>query len=308
MFEKDTRKNTAIKILNGELNIYPNILTRFTTGYCHSVYYIETDKAKYVLRITEKENEWAYNGSIKWFTKLNELDIPVPKILKHGWYDDVFYNFITFINGKDLGDIYHTLNDLQKRDIVRELTIIQRKVAGLAQERSEDFNYDVKNCMAFPCYSVERSRERIMQNKIFDINMCDKVLDIILLHSDYFLSLQPVPFLNDISTKNVLIYKGKLAGIVDIDEMEYGDPLSVIGLTNMALLSMEMDTKYIDYWLEEMDVNETQRKAVTIYTLISCIDFMGEQGMRFNNDIIVPVSEKKIELLKSIYNKLMAEV
>ena len=289
----------VIKILNEELNISPNAVTRFTTGYCHSVYCVEVKKNKYVLRITARESEWAYRGSVKWLMELKKLEIPVPKILKHGQYGDMFYNLITFINGKDLGDVYDTLSDPQKRDITRELTAIQRKVATLSVGRHE---YSQSNNKKW----IKRSRERIKQNKIFDVDVCNEVEDIMLAYNDYFLNIQPVPFLNDISTKNVLIHDGRLAGIVDIDEMEYGDPFSVVGLTNMALLAMETDTRYVDYWLDEMGADEAQRKAVIIYTLLSCIDFMGEQGMRFSNDKIVPVNQKTTELLDSIYNKLIA--
>jgi hypothetical protein len=104
----------------------------------------------------------------------------------------------------------------------------------------------------------------------------------------------------------VLINNGKLAGIVDIDEMGYGDTLVVVGVTNMALLLMEADTKYIDYWLDEMQANDIQRKALTFHTLLYCIDFMGERGAKFNNDVVVPVNQDEVNLLKSIYDKLLA--
>ena len=123
--------------------------------------------------------------------------------------------------------------------------------------------------------------------------------------SKYFSQIDPTPFLDDVTTKNLLIHNGKLSGIVDVDEICYGDSLLVVGLTNMALLSMRADTKYIDYWLDELKVDDEQRKAVGFYTLLFCIDFMSEQGMYFNNDKNVSVNQNKVDLLDSIYKELV---
>jgi hypothetical protein len=125
--------------------------------------------------------------------------------------------------------------------------------------------------------------------------------------SDYFTGIKPIPFLDDITTKNVLVNNGRLSGIVDVDEICYGDSLLVVGLTNMALLSMREDTKYVDYWLKEIDANDSQRKAVKFYTLFYCVDFMGEQGMRFGNDKNVPPNQEVIDLLNATYSELISE-
>ena len=209
-----------------------------------------------------------------------------------------------YIQGLDLGEIYHTLNDSQKRDIANELVAIQRKVATLPIEPKEMYVYPSMEHEN----KIAEYREQIMQKKLFDVGICDKAAEVFKTHEEYFANIQPVAFLDDISTRNVLVHEGKLVGIVDIDEMGYGDPLLIIGLTNMALLAMEADTMYIDYWLDAMSADKIQRKVVTFYTLLFCIDFMCEQGVSFSNDNIVPVNPKKVELLNSIFNKLFAAV
>jgi hypothetical protein len=126
--------------------------------------------------------------------------------------------------------------------------------------------------------------------------------------NEYFKNLSKTPFLGDITTKNVLVYEGRLSGIVDVDEMCYGDPLFTIGLTNMALLNMEADTKYIDFWLDEIRASDIQRKAVTFYTLLFCADFMGEQGMKFDNDNNVRVDPDSVKRLSLIFDRLHKQV
>jgi len=308
LIDSDSKKDIATRILSSELNITATEIKRFATGYCHSVYHVKSKTDEYVLRLTTEENKGYYFDSVKWLNKLAQMEMPVPKILKHGHYGEVYYTLITFICGRDLGEVYHMLNDPQKRDIVKELSEIQRKVSTLPSINLYGYdNHSFATWVEYPGSLIDRSRKRIIRNKVFDAEVCDSIAVAMNALKDYLSNVEPVAFLDDITTKNVLIHNGKLAGIVDIDGICYGDPLLAVGLTNMALLAMEADTKYIDYWLEELDSNTAQRKAVTFYTLLFCIDFMGEQGMKFDNGNIVAVSQEKTELLTSIYRGLLSK-
>jgi len=305
----DSKKDIAIKILSERLNITPAELIRFTTGYAHSVYHVKTEYGEYVLRITSKQNKSLYFGSIKWLNKLAHLDIPIPKVLEHGQYEDKYYVLMTFIRGRDLGEVYHTLSDSQKREIAKSLCEIQRKIATLPSSGLYGYDsYPTATWSEEIAHFINRSRKRIMTNKVFDAKVCDDVAVIMSNLSDYFSSVQPIAFLDDTTTKNVLIHDGALSGIVDIDWICYGGPLQTIGLTNMSLLAMGADTKYIDYWLDEMSADSTQHTVVTFYTLLFCIDFMGEQGMRFDNDNIVEINQEKVELLSLIYDNLISKL
>jgi aminoglycoside phosphotransferase (APT) family kinase protein len=51
----------------------------------------------------------------------------------------------------------------------------------------------------------------------------------------YFDTLRPIPFLDDHSTKNVLIENGRLSGIIDVDYVCYGDPLMSVGATMASI-------------------------------------------------------------------------
>lgn len=110
----------------------------------------------------------------------------------------------------------------------------------------------------------------------------------------------------DISTKNLLIYEGNVSGIIDIDWMGFGDMLTFVALTRVSLLNMDLDTKYIDYLLDEIRPNTIEYKAFIFYCLIYCVDFMGERGMQFL-DKTIPVNENIIERLNDIFDFLMEE-
>ena len=126
------------------------------------------------------------------------------------------------------------------------------------------------------------------------------------LIEDYFAAVRPVPYLDDISTKNLLIRSGRVSGVIDVDWMGIGDKLTYVAMTNMALLNMECDTMYVQYILEEMQVTAVQRRAFLFYTLMFCVDFMGERGMQFM-DKKVEVNQQIIDRMNGIYDKLWKE-
>ena len=82
--------------------------------------------------------------------------------------------------------------------------------------------------------------------------------------------------------------------------------LTFAALTRVALLNMDLDTKYCDYLLEELQPNATQYKAFVFYCLMYCVDFMGERGMQFL-DKTIPVDESIIRRLNQIFDILMEE-
>ena len=124
---------------------------------------------------------------------------------------------------------------------------------------------------------------------------------------EYFSKFKPTPYLDDISTKNLLIYNNRVSGIIDTDWIGYGDPLSFIALTNVALLNLQYDTDYVNYLLEETNATEYERKVFLFHSLMYCVDFMGEKGTTFN-DKVVEATEDEINRLNNIYEQLFADL
>ena len=69
---------------------------------------------------------------------------------------------------------------------------------------------------------------------------------------------------------------------------------------------MEYDTDYVEYILEEMQINDVRKRAFLFYTLMFCVDFMGERGTKFG-DKVVEVNEHIIDRMNGIYDRLWLE-
>ena len=118
---------------------------------------------------------------------------------------------IWFIHGKDLGEVYNDLTDNQKKNIIKEISKIQKKVSSLPVMEYYGYTHSDKNesftkWIDYLKNLNLRSKKRIKQNEILNSEACDTVTKIMNTLENYFETVKPVPFLDDITTKNVLIF------------------------------------------------------------------------------------------------------
>ena len=278
----------------------PSTIERCTVGQGNYVYVVECSGVKYVIRCSEECNP--YEHTVYWLKKLLSIEIPVPKIIGKGKFEEYEYLILSYFEGKDIGLVYLQLKDDDKKAIAKEIVDIQNKVAALELDNvATDWSW-----RALINDILDRARERIVQNGHFQAEKVEFLFEQAEQLEEYFTRVKPIAYLDDISSKNLLIHNGRISGIIDIDWIGIGDKLTYVALTNMALLNMRYDTDYVTYILDEMQINDIEKKAFLFYTLMFCVDFMGERGMKFM-DKTIEVNEEIIDKLNDIYDKLWDE-
>ena len=274
-------------------------IERCGVGIANYVFIVSTAAEKFVLRCSK--NEDAYKDTIYWLNKLSVCDIPIPVVLSEGKYKGYSYLILSYIHGDDIGNVYCQLSDSEKKQIAKEVVAIQRKIAGIEVPTDAEWTWN-----RVVDETLNRAEERIKRKHYFDINKVSIVKNLQQELREYMDNVPPIPYLDDISTKNLLIHDGKLSGIIDIDWIGLGDMLTFAAMTRVALLNMDLDTKYIDYLLDEIHPNAIEHKAFIFYCLVYCVDFMGERGMQFL-DKTIPVNKGIIKRLNDIFDFLMEE-
>ena len=274
-------------------------MERCSTGIGNYVFIVTAGNNKFILRCSLEKD--AYENTVYWLKELEECDIPIPKVIKYGQYEDYRYLILSYLSGEDIGMIYKDLQDPEKRQIAREVVAIQNKVSGLKIQAPGNWNWD-----SFADEMLGRAHELISKNGFFDVSKVEEVRNIQKELQHYISSVKPIPYLDDISTKNLLIENGHVSGVIDIDWMGFGDKLTFVAMTKTALLNMNLDTRYVDYLLEEMHLNSDQSRAFIFYCLLFCVDFMGERGTQYL-DKTVPVNQEVIDRLNSIYDRFMSQ-
>ena len=279
------------------LNEETQDIKRCAVGIGNQVYIVECENGRYIFRCSIEKD--AYKDTVYWLKKLVDLGIPVPKVLFCGEYESYAFLILDYIEGNDIGMVYENLTTAEKRQIAKEVIQIQRQVSALPldKEMPQWTWYDFLNEM------LDRAEIRIVQNGYFDKKSVVELRKQIPLLNDYFLGIKPIAYLDDISTKNLLIHNGKLAGIIDVDWMGIGDNLTFIAMTYVALRNMGCKTDYVDFLLEERGINEIEYKAFLFYCLLFCVDFMGERGMQFG-DKTVEVNENVVKRFNALYEEL----
>lgn len=312
----DPTATVAAHIVEHQLGQPIVAVERLPTGLMNWVYWVRlSDGAEVVIRLNRPGNGAHFAAAVRWQDQLTSRGVPLPALLAHDANPrdgSPPYMIIARLPGHDLGEVYPKLTATQKQTIAEQIAAIQRAVGGLPIGPGYGFASGYDDTTLHPTWAavlradLARSRTRMATAGLVDPALADRVADQIAAHAAYFDSVPPTPFLDDTTTKNVLIHEGQLAGIVDVDCVCFGDPLFTVALTRMALLSRDFATDYIDYWCATLDLRAAQRAALDLYTALFCVGFLSEQGQRFNAATTLPAEECQIARLLTIWRDLMA--
>ena len=304
---------TVNKIFDDVFNGKPTEIIRNTVGLAGYVYTVVFNDTKYVIKISDDKN--LILGSTYWLNKVKDLDIPTPCVIAENLVNAPYYFVMSFIPGKDLGLVYSSLLKSEKIIIAKKIIGFQKEIKKLPMAKgfgSLNSYEDSENiCSSWEeslLNDINRAEEAIINNGIFSVEYVMKLKKIMPNFKEYFSSVKPEPFLDDITTKNVLIHEGKLSGIIDLDWISFGDDVLFLGLVTMALLSMKADLDYAVYLKDEMNLNDMQERALKFYVLMFCVIFMSEKGMCFNQAEPMKVSEEEKMLLQEIFNRYYEEL
>ena len=274
---------------------------RCATGQGNYVFRVEAAGTRYIIRCSPETG--AYTQTVHGLEKLAAAGVPVPGVLGRGRFQGYDYIVLSYLEGEDLGAAYPELSAADKRAIAREVVELQRRAGTIPPE---DVGPGWSWRREFVDAMLMRARERIVRNGYFDSRKVDRLAEASRRLDGYFDTVRPTVYLDDISTKNLLIHDRRVSGIIDVDWIGVGDVLTYAALTNMALLQLGYDADYPRYLLEEMRVTDTERTAFLFYTLVFCVDFMGERGTCFLGRTVA-VNRQIVGHLNEIYAQLWRE-
>jgi len=305
-------KNLAIKFLKRHYSDKLVEIERLTTGLCHYVYKVRFQNGdECVIRVGSKESAALIRSGIYWNRYLAKYDLPIPQLFHCDETLENPYMIIEKLPGLDLHFVYDELTSSEKRKLARDIVAIQAKVSqlkpndcfGYAEKYGDENLSENSSWKDIVVQSIIRSKRRIAATKIFEFTYPEQLLNLFDGFEEYFEGIKPTPFLDDITNKNVLIEKGQLAGICDIDELCFGDKLQHLALTRMALISQKSDLDYIQFFIDAYKLSREELRVLDFYTLVCCLDFMSEIGQRFNRDEIPSYDSERVVFLKSVFEK-----
>lgn len=297
--------NEAIagSVVNAMTNEKVLSVSRMTTGDQYFVYAVKTINTEYVIRMTNKDHLKKFQSGIYWQKKLLPLNVPLAKFIDsdlEGKYSPFPALLMHRLPGTDLCNVYSNLTSEDKKNLAKDIVAIQRIVSILPENKSfgiADSYEDLTNDLTWYDFLINRLNlfmDIIRKNGIYDADVIYKVINIGNRIKENLSIVRAVPFLWDASERNVIVYKGKISGIVDVDDICFGDPLFVIALTSAALEVEGHDTLYTDYWSLELKLNEEARCRLDFYKLFYTVVFMRKHSMITSNQQKVIFDSRKL--------------
>ncbi len=267
----------------------PSSVTRFSTGSRHYVYDVRfADGRSLVLRIGDRDAHKEMEGAVHLSRLLRPLGVPLPLLIAEDVGAELPWLALERLAGGDLGGIIDTLSEAQLGAIAAGVAEAQR-IVGQTGSKGR-YGYAVMPEQApFRAWSevvmasFERSQGRIAAAGLFDAASA-KALEARLMGARGALDeIEATPFLHDTTTKNVIVSpEGVLSGIVDVDDLCFGDPRYPIALTEASLLARKRSCRYPALWLSHAGLDDDP--LFRLYVTLFLFDLMSEHGQSFNGN------------------------
>lgn len=212
---------------------------------------------------------------------LRELGLPVSEVVTSDLtrsHHPFAYMILNKIPGHDLRDELGTMTPMQKEQLAGQVVDFQRRVATLPPGRG--FGYapigEAARFSSWPELVVSEVRKGLPATLEPPLKaLTDRVFSLTNAFVPYLEKVPPTCFLDDLTTKNVIIRGGELQGLIDFDLVCYGDPLWTLGLTATAIVA-DLSAEHLDYvgaLCRAYGLDETAEKVVNLYAALFALTF-----------------------------------
>lgn len=289
-------------------------VSRMPTGDQNFVFAVKTTDTEYVIRMTDVDHKQKFVAAVCWQQMLLPLGVPLAEFIKtdlDGTYSLFPALLMKRLLGDDLVNVYPNLTDSDKRDLasaiieIQDLTKTMPEGPGFGITDSYEHAHEFKTWYEFLMQRLNLFKDHVTKNKVFDPEKITKVITVAESMKEELSSIPASPFLWDASERNVLVHNGKITGIVDVDELCFGDPLFVIALTSAALELEGLDTVYTDYWEEMLHLDMKAQQRLAFYRLFYAAAFMRKHSIQTANNKKVMFNTERLE---NIYQQAMMRV
>ncbi len=276
-------------------------VSRLVTGNQNYVYAVDTEQSAYVIRMTNKFRD-KFVSALHWQEQLIPLGVPLAKFIAQdldGQYSPFPALLMKRLPGADIGRAYPSLTAEQKKSIARQMVDIHAKLSVLPDGPKYGYtpNPPHETWVDFLAKDLNVASDRISKAQIFDRNIIKIAFSFLDSLKEDLLKIRPRPFMPDTTVKNVIIHDGALVGIVDVDDICYGDSLFTLSLTYAGSEIDGHDTDYADAWAEFLDLDIHAQRRLEFYRLLHTIWFMGEQAIISANGQKLSFDTEKLKMM-----------
>jgi len=276
-------------------NHIPLSLKKMDFGH-NSLTYIASFAHRDPIVIRTNTNSSVFQSTEHNIAALSNIGLPVPKIAAIDLTLNNYpfaYIVMEYIDGRDLRYELGKMNESNVIVLAEQICKIQRKVGDLP--KGTGFGY---------CGLGEKARFSTWHNCLLNeisILGCENKQIVNYIHRlkrlaiKYRTMLEAVPatcFLDDITTKNVIIKDNVLQGLIDFDCVCYGDPMWWLSLTIVCVVSdIGSDKLCYAYYLKQFyGLTNINKSLLPLYTAIHGARFIRDYDNRSGDEWLTRMS------------------
>lgn len=268
-FVIEERARLVRPILSRLLGRDPGKLVHQPFGHGSVVFLLPDLDPPLVAKTSDRPNAFARTGAN--LTILRAIGLPVPNLVASE-SDELAVLVLEWIPGTDLRDALPAMSGSQRENLATQIVEMQIRVGALPL--GEGFGWTpIGVAGEFPTWLavVERDVDRL------DPFYRDQLASPLRRLGSYLRHHPPIPFLDDLTVKNVIVKDGRLQGIVDLDVVCYGDPLHWLALaeTTLMLDLGEDGTSYAHSLRRLWAPNEIGHRVADLYSALFAAHFLG---------------------------------
>lgn len=219
---------------------------------------------------------------------LGEMGVPVPRVLGTGSLNgDPVRELLVMsrLPGRDLGQELAVMTRDQLSVLAREVIDIQSVVAGLPVHGDCGYVTIGERARRSWLDVVRRPNGYLFADPLPSdaVTLAPRLWQLIDAAAPHLAQVAPVCFLDDLTTKNVLIDGGRLSGVVDFDWICQGDPRFHLGLTAAAVVVVEharWGRHYVAELLRAAGADAEDQRFVDLYTALFLVNFLAAEHPR----------------------------
>ena len=278
---------------------------RFPTGSGHYVFDVRRadGDTRVVVRMGHADQRQELAEGVALMRRLSGLGVPLPVVLasdtggRHPWM------LLERLRGTDLGNVIATLDDGQLRTIATKVAAAQRATLGFGAAGRYGYAASAETAPygTWPevvAANLNRSRQRMASAGLFSLVGIERAERLLARRWGELVSWPAKPFLHDTTTRNVIVGPdGTFSGIVDVDDLCFGDPRWAPALTLAVLLAHHWPVQYVGYWLEAAGLEDDH--LFRLYVAVFLLDLMSEHGQRFNGNERPSKPEERERVLRA---------
>lgn len=243
------------------------------------------DRPSIVVRIGDPSARTRLTGALRLSALLRPRGVSLPAILADDIQAELTWMAMERLPGTDLGAVIAALSKPLLDQIAAEVARAQAITAQTGSAERYGYASRPKQAPhAVLADSLSRSQARIASAGLFDASLVEIARAELAALREPIDAIEPTPFLHDTATKNVLVAPdGRFSGIVDVDDLCFGDPRYPAALTLAALTAYhDGPVEYVSAWM--CAAGQKDDRVFQLYVAIYLLDLMGEHGQAFNGN------------------------